>query len=218
MLSVSLVRCKNEAVKYCTSKASLSASKGWTYRQVTRFTILIFPIDYCVRIKWWARPFIQWWYSVIDFLIVTASISKLLHSWLFIDPSEHHYTTQTSKFNNFFFYIDPPQWLTLSLSVKDMLFWYSRFSIFGFRWTGHLLFSQYKWKAYSRRGGGHSPHAPVSKRHRKSVFFSLQKYGAASSTFFFSFPSLTLGVGPRNTILEALIQKAISGYHSQSAS
>ena len=33
--------------------------------------------------------------SVIDFLIVTASISKLLHSWLFIDPSEHHYTTQT---------------------------------------------------------------------------------------------------------------------------
>ena len=41
------------------------------------------------------------WYSVIDFLIVTASISKLLHSWLFIDPSEHHYTTQTSKFNKF---------------------------------------------------------------------------------------------------------------------
>ena len=27
---------------------------------------------------------------------------KLLHSWLFIDLSEHHYTTQTSKFNNFF--------------------------------------------------------------------------------------------------------------------
>ena len=52
-----------------------------------------------------ARPFIQWWYSVIsviDFLIVIASISKLLHSWLFIDPSEHHYTTQTLKFNFFF--------------------------------------------------------------------------------------------------------------------
>ena len=27
-------------------------------------------------------------------------ISKLLYSWLFIDPSENHYTTQTSKFNN----------------------------------------------------------------------------------------------------------------------
>ena len=41
-------------------------------------------------------------YSVIDFLIVTASISKLLHSWLLIDLSEHHYTALTSKFNNFF--------------------------------------------------------------------------------------------------------------------
>ena len=28
---------------------------------------------------------------------MTASISKLLHSWLFIDPSEHHYTTQSLK-------------------------------------------------------------------------------------------------------------------------
>ena len=70
-------------------------------RQVTRFTILIFPHRLLCSNKWWARPFIQWWYSVIDFLIVTASILKLLHSWLFIDPSEHHYTTQTSKFNNF---------------------------------------------------------------------------------------------------------------------
>ena len=60
------------------------------------------PIEYCVRIKWWARPFIQWIYSVNDFLIVTASISKRLHSWLFIDPSERHYTTKTSKFNNLF--------------------------------------------------------------------------------------------------------------------
>ena len=33
---------------------------------------------------------------------MTASISKLLHSWLFIDLSEHHYTALTSKFNNFF--------------------------------------------------------------------------------------------------------------------
>ena len=29
-------------------------------------------------------------------------MSKLLYSWLFISPSEHHHTTQTSKFNNFF--------------------------------------------------------------------------------------------------------------------
>ena len=26
---------------------------------------------------------------------------KFLHSWLFIDLSEHHYTALTSKFNNF---------------------------------------------------------------------------------------------------------------------
>ena len=37
----------------------------------------------------------------MHFLIVTASISKLLHSWLFIDPSEHSYAAQTSKFNHF---------------------------------------------------------------------------------------------------------------------
>ena len=28
---------------------------------------------------------------------------KLLYSWLFIDPSEHHHTTQTSKFNHFWY-------------------------------------------------------------------------------------------------------------------
>ena len=41
--------------------------------------------------------FIKCWYSVIDILIVTASISIyiFLKSWLFIDPSE-----QTSQFNN----------------------------------------------------------------------------------------------------------------------
>ena len=40
-------------------------------------------------------------HDFIDFLVVNAPILKLLHSWLFMDPSEHHYTTQTSKFNNF---------------------------------------------------------------------------------------------------------------------
>ena len=32
---------------------------------------------------------------------MTAYISKLFYSWLFIGPVEHHYTTHTSKFNNF---------------------------------------------------------------------------------------------------------------------
>ena len=44
-------------------------------------------------------------YSVVifshKFLNSDCINSKLLHSWLFIDLPEHHYTTQTSKFNNF---------------------------------------------------------------------------------------------------------------------
>ena len=32
-------------------------------------------------------------YSVIDILIKTAYILKLLYSWLFIGPAEHHHTT-----------------------------------------------------------------------------------------------------------------------------
>ena len=40
--------------------------------------------------------------DIIDIWIVTAYISKLLYSWLFIDPFEHHYTIQTSQFNNSF--------------------------------------------------------------------------------------------------------------------
>ena len=56
------------------------------------------PIDCCVRISAWsASAFIQWqWqYSVIDILIETAYILKLLYSWLFNGPSQHHHTTQT---------------------------------------------------------------------------------------------------------------------------
>ena len=45
---------------------------------------------------------IQWWYSIRVILIVTSLISKLLYSWLFIDPSEHHYRAQTWKFYHFF--------------------------------------------------------------------------------------------------------------------
>ena len=60
------------------------------------------PMDCCVRINGRPDCFIQWWYSVINILIVTTSISKRLYSWLaYLGPSEHHYTTQTSKFNNF---------------------------------------------------------------------------------------------------------------------
>ena len=45
MISVSLIRCKNEALKNCTV---LQRSKNI---QVTGLAILIFPIDCCVRIN-----------------------------------------------------------------------------------------------------------------------------------------------------------------------
>ena len=95
---MSLVRCKNEALKKLYFKSIINCFKRV---KIHKWHVLISPIDYCVRINGLTRPFIQWWYAVIDFLKVTVSISKLLHSWLFIDLSEHHYTTQTSKFNNF---------------------------------------------------------------------------------------------------------------------
>ena len=51
-----------------------------------------------------AWRFIKWWYSVI---IVTwalwAWISKILYSWLFIDPSEHHFCNTDIKVQLFFF-------------------------------------------------------------------------------------------------------------------
>ena len=79
-------------------------------RQVTKFISLIFPIDCCVRINLTV-------YSVVilshRYLDSGLYISKLLYSWLFIGPSEHHHTTQTSKFNNFL--IEPPQCQTMSL-------------------------------------------------------------------------------------------------------
>ena len=68
--------------------------------QMTRFILLIFSIDCCVcRINGEPdRLFNKWWYSVIDIVIVTAQMSKLLYSWLLISPSEHHPTTQTSNY------------------------------------------------------------------------------------------------------------------------
>ena len=103
MLSVSLVRCKNEALKKLYFKSIIKCFKRvkidkWPDSPCTHFPHRLLH----VKNKCAASSFIQWWYSVIDFLIVTASISKLLHSWLFIDLSEHHYTALTSKFNNFF--------------------------------------------------------------------------------------------------------------------
>ena len=44
---------------------------------MTGFTILISPIDCCVRINHKPVSLLNGWYSVIDILIVTASISKL---------------------------------------------------------------------------------------------------------------------------------------------
>ena len=101
MLSVSLVRCKNEALKKLYFKSIIKCFKRvkidkWPDSPCTNFPHRLLCSNKCA-----ASSFIQWWYSVIDFLIVTASISKLLHSWLFIDLSEHHYTALTSKFNHF---------------------------------------------------------------------------------------------------------------------
>ena len=96
MLSVSLIRCNNEALNFFCFIKVLQKSEN---RQVTRFTILI--ISCCVRIKDMPDCGLNGDIQSIHFLIVTTSISKLLHSWLFIDPSEHHYTTQTSKFKIF---------------------------------------------------------------------------------------------------------------------
>ena len=58
-------------------------------------------IDFSVRINHQSDRLLNGDISVIYILIVTASVSKLLYSWLFTDPSEHHYTTQTWKFNHF---------------------------------------------------------------------------------------------------------------------
>ena len=102
MLSASLVRCKNEALKNLYFKSIIKCFKRvkrdkWPDSPCTHFPHRLLCYNKCA-----ASSFIQWWLSVIYFLIVTASISKLLHSWLFIDLSEHHYTALTSKFNNFF--------------------------------------------------------------------------------------------------------------------
>ena len=54
MVSVSLVRCKTEALKKLYFKTIIKCFKRVKidkWPEWPRFTILIFPIDYCVRIK-----------------------------------------------------------------------------------------------------------------------------------------------------------------------
>ena len=69
--------------------------------QALPYSYSLTPIDWCVRINHKVWQFIQWRFSVIDILIVTVWISKLVYSWLFIDPSEHHHTAQTSSSTTF---------------------------------------------------------------------------------------------------------------------
>ena len=76
-------------------------------KQVTEFNMPISPIDCCVRINHkYDGLTIKWWYSVLDILTVTASFSKLLYSWQFMDPSEHHSLNRVSTMlNNVFNYM-----------------------------------------------------------------------------------------------------------------
>ena len=51
MLSVSLIMSKSEALKKIVLQKHHYVLQKSENRQVTRFTMLIFPIDYCVRIN-----------------------------------------------------------------------------------------------------------------------------------------------------------------------
>ena len=51
MLSVSMITCKNEALKKIAPQEHHLVLKKSENMQVTRNTILIFPIDCCVRIN-----------------------------------------------------------------------------------------------------------------------------------------------------------------------
>ena len=89
--------------------------------------------------------------------MVTSSVSKLLHSWLFIDPSEHHYMTQTSKFNNCW-----NRSSTMLMSLRDLyciklqVSWSSHFLecsvisalLFGFEVKIYEWFYLFTWEWY----------------------------------------------------------------------
>ena len=73
---------------------------------------------------------------------------KLLHSWLFIDLSEHHYTALTSKFNNFFNRSSTMlnNVFNLHLTLTPMLTYLNSCKISGtFDLTSLLMFSLISW-------------------------------------------------------------------------
>ena len=94
---------------------------------MTRFSF----IDCCVIIFHTHLLFIKWWLSVINILIVSALMSKLLYSCLFIDPSTHHHTTQTSKF--ILFCLNRPCTM-LNNVVKQVNWWNSNSMFIGQSW------------------------------------------------------------------------------------
>ena len=105
---MSLIRCKNEGLpkQNVCFKSTIKCFKEVKIDKWLDLPYSIPPIDCCVITynKWWAWLFIQWWYSVTDIMIVAAWISKLLYSWLYIGPSEHHHTAQISIQNSIFFF------------------------------------------------------------------------------------------------------------------
>ena len=72
MLSVSLVRCNIEALKKLHFKSTIKCFKDVKIDKWPDLSYSLFPVDCCVRINVKAWPFSQWWYSVIDILIMTA--------------------------------------------------------------------------------------------------------------------------------------------------
>ena len=72
MLSVPLIRCTIEALKKLRLKSTIKCFKEVKTDKWPNLSYSFVPIEWCVRIDGGAWQFIQWWYSVIDTLIVTA--------------------------------------------------------------------------------------------------------------------------------------------------
>ena len=105
-MALHVIIVSDQVKKQTTLKASLSASKKGTktgdriYHVHSSFTPPPPPRLLCYNksvIINQSDGLFSIANSVIDtcILIVTAYILKLLYSWWFIDPSEHHYTTKT---------------------------------------------------------------------------------------------------------------------------
>ena len=102
------------------------------------------PTNGCVIINHTAWPFIIGWYPVIDILLVTASISKLLYSYIAV-----YWCIWTSLYNKlkffFNFFIEPPQ---LSLgNIYNYRCLFLHFDVCVWGWGG---------------GGGGQNHVPMS--------------------------------------------------------